>query len=211
MDSPKRVSVGKNSRCTDIKIAVNSEGCRMIVEGKPIQYRNQDGLEESLEKMFDDFLTLIPLDFQLNSLSVRFDDELSHYTFYTVFNKRVPQPLKFNTQIVKSFRMWETSLGWRLVDRESVRVSEYHILEKLENNIIKVHVERKESTGDKGDRWATFKSTKFVKYFREGQEDIYVDEPSQLSPKKQSPKPRKPQNTWNPYFSRQNSLRLGRK
>uniref|UniRef100_A0A1I7TSI5 F-box domain-containing protein n=1 Tax=Caenorhabditis tropicalis TaxID=1561998 RepID=A0A1I7TSI5_9PELO len=204
LDLPRRVKVSrvcktlreivnglKPPRCNEIKITVGSEGCEMIVEGYSIKYEkpeeeNEEGNAENIfGKMLDDLLIFVH-NLQLPTFSIKLTDNLFNKTFLAVFEKCVPQKLKVYTLVVKVFSFWDIYVGPACVDREANRVVEYHYMEKSADDIVKVKVSRNECTGEVGDRWKTCTNTVFFKYFREDQENIYVDEPELLPPKNKS-------------------------
>uniref|UniRef100_A0A1I7U5G5 F-box domain-containing protein n=1 Tax=Caenorhabditis tropicalis TaxID=1561998 RepID=A0A1I7U5G5_9PELO len=198
LDLPRRVIIGRVCktlrelvgrmeplRVNDIKITVGSEGCEMKIEGYPIKYKTSEGgtLEESLNKMFDDLLHFVP-DFQLNTISFRYNHIPSYKLFRSVFSKRVSQPLTIHNLFIKSFRILELCIaGPDYLNRKLLSVLEYHSMEQLDDDIIKVKVCRIKpiEIGKKA-----FTSEITSKYFREGQEDVYVDEPELLPPREQS-------------------------
>uniref|UniRef100_A0A1I7TUD9 F-box domain-containing protein n=2 Tax=Caenorhabditis tropicalis TaxID=1561998 RepID=A0A1I7TUD9_9PELO len=207
LDLPKRVIVGrvcktfreivnglKPHRCNEIRMTVDRKGSEMIVEGYSIKYKTPEGwnerknLEKMLEKMMDDLLIFVP-DFQLPKFSVRFNGCLANETFLNVFKNRIPQKLIVHTLVVKVFKFRDIFVSPVCVEREQLHVVEYHYMKRLENKIMHVKVSRNECTGEVGDRWKTCTKKVFYKYFRKGQEDIYVDKPELLPPKKQKRRP----------------------
>uniref|UniRef100_A0A1I7TVJ7 PRELI/MSF1 domain-containing protein n=1 Tax=Caenorhabditis tropicalis TaxID=1561998 RepID=A0A1I7TVJ7_9PELO len=125
--------------------------------------------------MLDDVLPFIH-DYRLNTFSAKFYDYLSNITFHDVFQERSP-PLKVHTLICKGFQRGTWFVEQRLVDWVSIRLREYHVLEKQADDIVKVKFRIVVPTGAMPNLWHTYTAIDSIKYFREGQEDIYVDEP----------------------------------
>uniref|UniRef100_A0A1I7TX29 F-box domain-containing protein n=2 Tax=Caenorhabditis tropicalis TaxID=1561998 RepID=A0A1I7TX29_9PELO len=201
LDLPRRVIVGRLCKtlrilvirmkpccCNELRMTVSSKGCELHVEGYPIKYETplEDKLEDSLrmimEKMCDDLLFFIP-DFQLNTITFRFDDHFSYNIFRPIYKQRFPQPLEVHTLVVKQFDR-SLYVAYDIINPEKTRVREKHHLEEYADDIMKVSVERYECV-DITDGVKAFTRTHCIKYFREGQEDVYVDEPNLVPPKKQ--------------------------
>uniref|UniRef100_A0A1I7T0W7 F-box domain-containing protein n=1 Tax=Caenorhabditis tropicalis TaxID=1561998 RepID=A0A1I7T0W7_9PELO len=173
----------KPPRCDDIKITFGPEGCEMKIDRYTIKYGKAD--EESLNEMLDDLMTLLP-DFQLTNFTIRINDTQSYKLFRTLFSKRVPESLKVDTYVLKAFSFRDTAINvtWHY-KRDLLSVLEYHEMERLKDDIIKVKVCRTRPPGIVDNVLRARTIEKFMKYFREGQEDIYVDDPDQLPPKEQ--------------------------
>uniref|UniRef100_A0A1I7UI08 F-box domain-containing protein n=1 Tax=Caenorhabditis tropicalis TaxID=1561998 RepID=A0A1I7UI08_9PELO len=198
LDFPERVKVGrvcktlqkmvnrlKPYRVNDIKITFDSEECEMKMDGYTIKYKKPKGesLVKMINRMFDDLITLLP-DCQVPNFTIRINGYPSYKLFRSLFLKRVPQPLTVHTYFMKALSSQEMSAeGGDFIKREMLRVAEYHFMDKLEDDIMKVKVFRLEPTEE--DECDLLKVIDFIKYFREGQEDIYVDDPELLPPKEQ--------------------------
>uniref|UniRef100_A0A1I7U7L8 F-box domain-containing protein n=1 Tax=Caenorhabditis tropicalis TaxID=1561998 RepID=A0A1I7U7L8_9PELO len=163
LDLPRRVIVGRvcktllgianqleSPRVNDIKITVGSEGCEMKIEGYPIKYGKPD--EESLDKMMNDLVTFVP-DFQLNTVSFRFNDSPSQKLFRSQYLKRVSQPMKVQKLVIKMFNKNDHIMEKEIVN--SSRIIEYRFLEKLEDDFIKLKVVHLECVERIGTRWIT--------------------------------------------------------
>uniref|UniRef100_A0A1I7TVN1 F-box domain-containing protein n=1 Tax=Caenorhabditis tropicalis TaxID=1561998 RepID=A0A1I7TVN1_9PELO len=181
--------LGTPRRCDDLKITIGPERSQVIINGYTIDYKRPEGENDEecrkimIGKMLDDFLPLIN-DCQLNFFSARFDDYLSNILFHDVFQER-SKPLKAHTLICKGFHHTHRFIETRLVDWASPRFREYHQMEKQADDIIKVNLRKIQCSGIMPNPWLQDTVTETIKYFREGQEDIYVDEPNLVPPKKQ--------------------------
>uniref|UniRef100_A0A1I7TVM9 F-box domain-containing protein n=1 Tax=Caenorhabditis tropicalis TaxID=1561998 RepID=A0A1I7TVM9_9PELO len=186
LDLPRRVKVSrvcktlreivnglKPPRCNEIRMNVSLERCEMIAEGYPIEYERPEGenleecLEKMMEEMFDDMLIFVS-DLHLPILSARFNDKLSNRIFRSVAKKRFKKPLTIPSIFIKAFS------GMHIY--QLLCVAEIHYMEKLEDDVMRVEVSRNKYTGEEGNRWESCTKEISFKYFREGQEDIYVDE-----------------------------------
>uniref|UniRef100_A0A1I7UEV0 FBA_2 domain-containing protein n=1 Tax=Caenorhabditis tropicalis TaxID=1561998 RepID=A0A1I7UEV0_9PELO len=172
----------ESPRCNEVKMTVGSERCELYIDGRPIKYEKPENLEDSLKmiigKMCNDLLTFIP-DFKVNTISFRFNDDHSYHMWRPIYKERFPQLLEVDTLIVKSFYFWAWLIGEDIINYDKLRVYEYHyLMEKDEDDIMKVEVGRNEYTRTDGKTTSTRNC--YIKYFREGQEDIYVDKPELL-------------------------------
>uniref|UniRef100_A0A1I7UEV7 FBA_2 domain-containing protein n=1 Tax=Caenorhabditis tropicalis TaxID=1561998 RepID=A0A1I7UEV7_9PELO len=172
----------ESPRCNEVRMTVGSEGCELYIDGRPIKYEKPENLEDSLKmiigKMCDDLLTFIP-DFKVNTISFRFNDDHSYHMWRPIYKERFRQFLEVDTLIVKSFHIWAWLIPTDILNYDKLRVRESQYLTKEdEESIMKVRVERKETVTIDGKK--TYTMTNFIKYFREGQEETYVDEPVSL-------------------------------
>uniref|UniRef100_A0A1I7UEU7 F-box domain-containing protein n=1 Tax=Caenorhabditis tropicalis TaxID=1561998 RepID=A0A1I7UEU7_9PELO len=193
--------------CNEIKMTVGLEECELKIEGHSIKYKPSDEgtdsevMLEMLTKMIDDLSFLSDPQFQLDTLIFRHNNASLMYQtdFSQVVNKRLPQSVSVRSLVLEEFEYNHHSIWYLAFWKSKMKLNDFHVtqlenLTKLEDDIMRVKIHKTKYIDSRIIRpWSSC-----IKYYREGQRDILVDEPGLLLPKNTVPVPKSSEKSTEP-------------
>uniref|UniRef100_A0A1I7UEV1 F-box domain-containing protein n=1 Tax=Caenorhabditis tropicalis TaxID=1561998 RepID=A0A1I7UEV1_9PELO len=165
--------------CKELQMTIGLEECELKLEGHSIKYKKSgEGTYSMLTKMLDDLSSFLShsqshLDtFIINQNNVK---DFPQTIFIKGQKEFVSESLSVLSLDLQAYEIWHLPFWREEIKCKELHISYLRILEKLEDDIMRVEVKTRKCNAD-----AQIKSNYCTKYYREGQMDILVDEPVSL-------------------------------